>query len=191
MARRSWRRSRGADGSRAKRRRRGPPACSVRLLRAQDAPGRRYPGGEHRRSSRIAVALRHHLTAGDIEVPRTGIRVPRASSGFGLLSPFGASNRCNKYDGSALFCNNGERWNAKLHHGGAGQLGDPHRYPRCYRGRIGAAARRLRDTLRQLMGERLIAIQTHPGGHLTVRVERRSPGAPGFRRDRRRPHVDA
>jgi hypothetical protein len=49
----------------------------------------------------------------------------------------------------------------------------------------------LRATLRQLVGEQQIAVQTQPGGYLTVRVERRSPG--GFRDggDRRRHHVEA
>ena len=56
---------------------------------------------------------------------------------------------------------------------------------------VGLATDDLRETLRQLVSERLIAVQTHPGGHLTVRVERRSLDAPGVHRDRRRRHVDA
>ena len=49
----------------------------------------------------------------------------------------------------------------------------------------------LRETLRQLIRERLIAVQTQPGGYLTVRVERRSPGALRASRDRRRYRPDA
>ena len=49
----------------------------------------------------------------------------------------------------------------------------------------------LRQCLRQLVRERLIAVRTQPGGYLTVRVERRSGGAFRASRDRRRPRVEA
>jgi hypothetical protein len=44
----------------------------------------------------------------------------------------------------------------------------------------------LRGCLRQLVRERLVAIQTQPGGWLTVRKERRSRGVLRVSQDRRR-----
>ena len=44
----------------------------------------------------------------------------------------------------------------------------------------------VRACIRQLARERLISIQTQPGGYLTIRVERRSPGVFRATRDRRR-----
>lgn len=57
--------------------------------------------------------------------------------------------------------------------------------------RLGMPADDLRACLRRLADERLVAVQTYPGGYLTVRVERRSPGILRVGRDRRRHHVDA
>jgi hypothetical protein len=52
--------------------------------------------------------------------------------------------------------------------------------------RLGVSADDLRTCLRDLADRRLIAIQTQPGGYLTIRVERRSEGSLRSHRDRRR-----
>ena len=57
--------------------------------------------------------------------------------------------------------------------------------------RLGMRADDLRAHLRQLASDRLIAVQTDPGGYLTVRVERRASGGLRAGRDRRRPRPQA
>ena len=57
--------------------------------------------------------------------------------------------------------------------------------------RLGMPADDLRVCLRQLADERMVAVQTHPGAYLTVRVERRSYGGLRAPRDRRRHQAQA
>ena len=57
--------------------------------------------------------------------------------------------------------------------------------------RLGIPTDDLRADLRQLAHEGQIAVQTQPGGYLTVRVERRSSGSARAGRDRRRHQTDA